>query len=490
MVGWKFYGRREQLAELERMLGRHRWFFAKVTGRRRIGKTTLIHRAIEELGNRRPVFYAQIPDSEPTGVLSAVNDALETFHVPADRYPRPNDLLQFAKLLESMAEAGYLLILDEFQYFNRQGYEPFCSYLQAAVDRLQQKAEQVRGGLIVLGSVHTEMVALLEDRTAPLYNRVTDTINLTHLDIASVLSILADHAEPSPQRLLFLWNLFEGVPKFYRDCFEQNVLAADRQTLLRRIFFESSSPLRSEAENWFLRELRGRYDVVLKFVARNPGRMHNELVQAIRQASGNPDTQVGGYLKILIERFGLIERKLPIFAKPEAKKSRYYVTDNFLRSWLAALANPVSAIAFRPPGELIEEADQRLADVEGASLEKLVGLLYEERSRKGLGDFPITHRVQGFWDKADTEIDLVAVNDMTQTIRFGSSKRSAKKLIADVNNFKRHVERFLKTIPRYQSWTKELVGISPELNAEERAILASHDLIPQDLNDLTAGLIG
>jgi uncharacterized protein len=91
--------------------------------------------------------------------------------------------------------------------------------------------------------------------------------------------------------LLFLWNLFEGVPKFYRDCYEQGVPAADRPTLLRRIFFESSSPLRAEAENWFLRELRGRYDVVLKYVARNPGRMHNELVQAIREASGNLETQ-------------------------------------------------------------------------------------------------------------------------------------------------------------------------------------------------------
>jgi hypothetical protein len=40
---------------------------------------------------------------------------------------------------------------------------------------LQSQAEQIRGGLIVLGSIHTEMVALLEDRTAPLYNRVTDT---------------------------------------------------------------------------------------------------------------------------------------------------------------------------------------------------------------------------------------------------------------------------------------------------------------------------
>ena len=470
------------------MLDRKRWFFAKVTGRRRIGKTALIRHAMEELGNRQPVFYVQIPDSEPAGVLSAVNDALETFHVPADRHPRPNDLLQLAKLLESMAEAGTILILDEFQYFNRRGHEPFCSSLQAGVDRLQAKAERVRGGLIVLGSIHTEMVALLEDRTAPLYNRVTDTINLTHLDIGSVLSILNDHAEPSSQRLLFLWNLFEGVPKFYRDCFEQDVLAADRRTLLRRMFFESSSPLRSEAENWFLRELRGRYDVVLKFAARNPGRMHNELVGAIRQASGNPDTQVGGYLKVLIERFGLIERKLPVFAKPEAKRGRYYVTDNFLRSWLAALANPVSAIAFRPLDGLIDEADQRLADVEGAALEKLVGQLYEERSRKGIGDFPVTHRIQGFWDKADTEIDLVAVNETTRTIRFGSCKRSPHRLVADVNHFKGHVERFLEAMPKYQSWTTELAGISPVLDAEQRVILASHGIIPQDLADLTAGL--
>ena len=60
----------------------------------------------------------------------------------------------------------------------------------------------------------------------------------------------------------------------------------------------------------------------------------------------------------------------------------------------------------------------------GGALEKLAGKLYEERSRKGIGDFPITHRVQGFWDKSDTEIDLVAVNETEQLIRFGCCKRS------------------------------------------------------------------
>lgn len=61
----------------------------------------------------------QISDSEPAGVLSGVKDALETFQVAADRHPRPTDRLQLAKLLEAMAEGGYILILDEFQYFNR-----------------------------------------------------------------------------------------------------------------------------------------------------------------------------------------------------------------------------------------------------------------------------------------------------------------------------------------------------------------------------------
>src|SRR5205085_887669 len=104
----------------------------------------------------------------------------------------------------------------EFQYFNRKAFTEFCSLLQAAVDRLAADAHRVKGGLIVLGSIHTEMTALLEDRSAPLYNRVTDSIELTHLDIGSVLAILREHTDAAPEHLLFLWSLFEGLPKFYR----------------------------------------------------------------------------------------------------------------------------------------------------------------------------------------------------------------------------------------------------------------------------------
>jgi hypothetical protein len=121
-------------------------------------------------------------------------------------------------------------------------------------------------------------------------------------------------------------------------------------------------------------------------------------------------------------------------------------------------------------------------------LEKLAGQLYEERSRRGIGDFPLSQRVQGYWDKANTEIDLVAVNDSARLIRFGSCKRSPQKLLADVNNFKQHVERFLKGMPKYSSWTTEYVAIAPRLEAEQRKLLGSYGVIAEDLNDLIKGL--
>lgn len=70
--------------------------------------------------------------------------------------------------------------------------------------------------------------------------------------------------------------------------------------------------------------------------------------------------QVGGYLKILSERYQMIERRMPVFAKPKARSGRYYIKDKFLRVWMGALQKPVSASAFRPMKQLIQQVDQNL----------------------------------------------------------------------------------------------------------------------------------
>jgi hypothetical protein len=487
-MSWGFYGRRTELEQLKSILERGRWFFCKVTGRRRIGKTTLIQEALQASG-RTEVFYVQIPDSGPAGILSAVADALQVFGIPSARFPAPTKLQDLAKLIASMARAGYVVALDEFQYFHRKHIQDFNSYLQGEVDQLAREAGRAPGGLVVLGSLHTEMAAILEDREAPLFNRVTDSIEVTHLDIASVCEILRAHSSLEPERLLFFWTLFEGVPKFYRDCFEQGVLAAPREEVLRRMFFDSSSPLRAEADNWFLHEFRGRYDVVLKFVARNAGCDHARLTEHVKTTSGEDGGQVGGYLKVLTERYRVIERRLPIFSKTRTPKGRYYLSDNFLRTWLAALASPVAAINFRPVAALVADADRRVAELEGHSLEDLAAELYQERSRKGLPGFSLSGRIEGFWNSKDTEIDLVALDEPGSTIRFGFCKRSMDRLVPGLSEAEGHVRRFLEANGKYSSWRQERVGIAPTLDGPTRAALRKRGWLAEDLGDLTRGLL-
>lgn len=481
---WAFYGRRTELRQMQHVLARRRWFFVQISGRRRIGKTTLIQQALQAAGIEK-TLYIQIPDSDSTGVVATCNGYLETFGIE----DRVRSLAELAQLIGRLAEAGYVVALDEFQYFHRKRISDFCSLLQAEVDRLAAKADQVPGGLIVLGSLHAEMTALLEERDAPLFNRTTDSLELGHLDIGSVLEILRTHADDQPERLLFLWSLFEGVPKFYRDAYEQQALAADRQDVLRSLFFSSSSPLRNEADNWFLRELRGRYDMLLQYLAQHPGCTNADIEAAMAEVSGPGEIkQVGGYLKILSEKYRMIERRLPIFAKARARTGRYYIRDNFLRAWLSALQQPVSAVAFRPMENLVRQADERLMQVEGFALEDLAGQLYEERSRLGLGDFPLSSRIQGYWDRSDVEIDLVALSEEEQRIRFGTCRRNPDKLLRSVGPLKAATQQFLNAHPRFNKWKVEFVAIAPRINPDLHRQLDDEMVIGQDLPMLSAGL--
>lgn len=480
-AAWGFYGRRPELQQLQQILARRRWFFLQISGRRRIGKTALIQQALQASGVAR-TLYIQIPDSDPTGVLAACNGYLQTFGME----DRVRSLAELAQLIGRLAEQGYVVALDEFQYFHRKRLFDFCSLLQAEVDRLASIADRVTGGLIVLGSLHAEMTALLEDRDAPLFNRTTDTLQLGHLEISAVQEILRIHADDSPERLLFFWNLFEGVPKFYRDAFEQDVLAADRHEVLRKLFFASSSPLRNEADNWFLRELRGRYDMLLQYLAQHPGCTNADIEAAIAQVSGEGEAkQVGGYLKILSERYQMVERRLPVFASAKARSGRYYIRDNFLRAWLAALQHPVAAVAFRPMDTLIDQADQRLMEVEGHALEDMVAQLYEERSRRGVGDFPLSQRIQGYWDRRNVEIDFVGISEQTRRIRFASCKRNPERLTGSLPALRDAVEVFLNAYGQYRSWQVEYVAIAPRLDSALVTALQQQGVLAEDLPGLT-----
>lgn len=486
-TNWGFYGRATEQAEIEKILSSGRWFFCAISGRRRIGKTTLIQRALRSRRDTTP-FYVQIPDSDERGVVQAFQDALEDSGVSQPMVQRScRTFRDMAGLIHLMCESGMIVVIDEFQYFHRKALSSFSSFLQAEVDTLRDTNS---GGLFVLGSIHTEMTAVLEDRNSPLFNRVTHRIDVGHWDIDTVFEMFHAHSISDPHQQLFLWCLFEGVPKFYRDCFEQAVLvpnSAYRAETIRRLFFEGTSPLRDEATNWFLRELRGRYESVLKLLAYKGPCSYRQLVAEYARAGSGDEKQLSAYLKTLIDRYQMVEKQQPIFATIKSRKARYVITDNFLASWLSALARNVQIARIRPVEEAITRADSALAIQEGHSFEKLIQQLTEECSRKGVADFQLTDMVRGFWNKADgsdIEIDFVACNEEDAVVRFGSCKRNALKHDkSSLRSFDDHVQRFLRTKEgrRFSNWRTEIALYSPHFSSDQRAELEGSGYICRDL---------
>jgi hypothetical protein len=468
------------------MLSRGRFFFLRVTGRRRIGKTTLVLQALRVAGRER-IAYLQVADADPAGVVASACEHLRLSGVDG---ALPSDLQGLAATVGRLVRAGWIVVLDEYQVFARRPLYSFNSALQFEVDRLRAPdAPVTTGGLILLGSIQTEMDALLSGYRAPLFGRVTDVLHLDHLAPSEVAYVLARHGRLDGARFLFFWSLLQGIPKYWRDANEVEALHASRTMALERMFFSGTAPLSAEGTSWLLDELRGRYDPLLRYLARCPGSSRADLNAHVLSVAGHTDPQVGAWLSALEDRFGIVKRRNPAFTPPNARAGRYFIDDNFLTAWLGALADPVAFIGVRDVKSLVAAADTRLCALEGVALERLVAALYHERSVRGVGDFPVSNRVQGWWDRVGAEVDLVAQDAASRRLRVGSCKRSPDRLIGDLGRFDGHVQRLLKRHTELADWSIEKVAIAPQLDDEHRLAIQRAGYLPQDLTDLLQGLV-
>ncbi|MEO1827884.1 MAG: hypothetical protein ABGX82_03560 [Pseudomonas sp.] len=121
-------------------------------------------------------------------------------------------------------------------------------------------------------------------------------------------------------------------------------------------------------------------------------------------------------------------------------------------------------LPFRPLEQLITQANQWL----------------------GIDSFPLTERVSGYWDRADVEIDLVAMNEVERRVRFGTCKRSADKLPGSIAALKRAADRFLAVQKRFAGWSVEYAAIAPTISDELRRQLEAEGVVAQSLTDLIA----
>lgn len=494
MAEWGFYGRAEPMQELRRIVDAGRWFFCRIEGRRRIGKTSLLSQLAREDGWGERFVYMQIPDSDERDVALTFRRSLANSEMPqaVAAASSVSDFASMAQAIGQLCRAGLVVVLDEFQYFTRDKLSPFNSFLQAQVDALRS-AGLKQGGLFVLGSLQSEMNALLDDKAAPLYGRITAQIRLDHWDFADLMDVFRHHAIQDPRQWLTLWTFFEGVPKFYHDAFEQGLLDESpehfAEILLTGMFVRSSSPLSEEADTWFLRELRGRAVSVLHYLAGHAGCSHGDIVAELSESDER--TPLGTDITRLVNRYHMVDRLQPIFSNSHSRNARYYIADNFLQAWLSVAKPAREAARLKPLDKAVAPALKRLEMLEGDTFEKLVRQLHTEMSRKGLGDFELSDLKLGYWNRPRDmskaiEIDLVALDEVNKRIRFGSCKRDESAHdSASLAKFDQHVAHFLasREHAHLRDWTQEKVLFSPVFSMQQRANLMGRGYDCKDLGD-------
>ena len=500
---WGFYGREEELGSLLEHMRRKGWFFGAIRGRRRIGKTALIQQALRTLEEDETsaglTLLVQLPDSNPgdfaTVFRNAVREAELESHL--DGLDSIQNLPGVAAAVGSLCATGVVVVLDEFQICHHRPLGAFPSLLQAQVDRLQNRNPV--GGLIVLGSVQTEMEALLEDRRAPLFGRATFDISLAPWGPRTIFDVCERHGAVDAARCLTLWTLFGGVPKYWRHFAEAEGLDAvpvwDQwaRELCERLFLRSDAPLREEGESLLGRELRLNTLAILRTLAERRRCTHSELANALPE-----QTTLGPYLKALTQDLRLVEKELPVFTGESAKGARYVVADPFLSAWLAVIQPVCQAARIVSVSEVTKRLLPRLRTLEGHAFERMVRTASEEASRAGADDFPMTDRLRGFWNRPRNnlepiEIDLVAWNENDRRVRFGSCKRNPREHDAkSLRDFRGHVDRFLNTRKgsRFQEWRRELALYSPRFPETQRRNLEADNWLCRDLTDFRRMLGG
>lgn len=341
---WNFYGRQNELGSLLEKLRQRRWLFASIRGRRRIGKTALVQRALkllaEDRATTRPPLLVQLPDSNPADFASVFRNAVREAGLESslDNEGEIHDLPGVAAAIGSLCASGMIVVLDEFQICLDGPLSALPSLLQAQVDRLQDG--DTEGGLIVLGSVQAEMESLLEDRKAPLFGRITFQITLDPWDLRTVFEVCDNHGAQDPARCLTLWTLFGGIPKYWRHFAETDGLDSIPEwpdwaaELCSRLFLRSDAILRDEGEVLMGRELRHNYLAILRTIAERRVCTYAELSEALPE-----QTNLEPYLNTLTRDLRLIDKEQPVFARSASRGARYILSDPFLLAWKDMLSN-------------------------------------------------------------------------------------------------------------------------------------------------------
>ena len=432
----KFYDREIETETLRRIENTSREYaqMTVITGRRRIGKTTLIKHAYK---GKEMIYFFVARKSEvllcqelSDTIRDVLGEDLGTFSSMARLF---SSVMQIAK------RRHFTLVFDEFQNFKYVN-EAFFSEMQNVWD---SNKDEARINLVICGSLYSMMTRIFDDKKEPLYGRATSRIRLHEFPLATIRDIMRDNnPDYTSEDLLTIYMITGGVAKYVEQLHMQKAFTKEKiiEAVLSfgSYFIDEGKELLSDE---FGKDY-GNYFSILSAIAGG----FNERGE-IKSYTG---VEAGGYLDKLENTYDLVYRYRPYLASENSRNVRYGIKDNFLNFWFRFIYKYRSAVEI---GNLDYVKEKVLADYSTFS-----GWILERYFRQMYRETGLYNLVTNYWEKnGNNEIDLIAVNEADREIVIGEVKRNPRRI--DLHGLEQKSQNI---VSKRKGWCIKYVALSLE----------------------------
>lgn len=412
--------------------------FTVLTGRRRIGKTSLVLKAYEHM----QILYFFVSRKAEKDLCQGFIGELET-KLGVPMLGSPNSFADIFEYIMKLSQSKPLTVfIDEFQDFK---------YVNPTIFSDMQRIWDIYKGcskvnLIVGGSVNTLMNELFRDNKQPLYQRETGYIKLSSFTPDVLKEIMSTYyPKYTNEDLLALYSFTGGVAKYVELFIDNKKFTC--QDMIDYMVRDGSTFL-DEGKVMLIAEFGkeyGTYFSILSAIA--SGRTRRAEIE------DKLGKDIGGYLTKLEADYELISKKQPIYEKTDNKNVCYALRDNFLSFWFRFI--------YKFSFMLEIKAYKKLKEIIIRDYETFSGFMLERYFREILILKEEYTRIGGWWDrKGSNEIDIVAADDIEHRIDFIEVKRNPDKYRPGLLEEK--IQAFLQVNRELSSWSRTIQCISLE----------------------------
>lgn len=409
----KFLGREPELKFLNRAYQSNQAEFIFLYGRRRIGKTELLH---EFCKNKPSVFYVcrRYTDRE-----QLINFSKELLNFSGDhKYTSSFDTWDIAfSFIETLQkEEKTVIVIDEFPYAC-SGNDALPSILQIAWDSVLRNCNIM---LVICGSSMSFIEEKLLAEKNPLYGRATGIYKMNPMPYYDAVKFFPNFSDEDKLTSLAILG---GIPHYLKQ-FDSTLSLKDN--IVENIL-SKGTVLFSEVDFLLREELRETsvYNTIIQAIA-----LGNNSFNEIMIKTGLEKSKLSVYLKKLIE-LNILERELPALSgskeSTNSSKGLYELTDNFFRFWFAFAYPNLSLLEMDDPIAVWEDSiEKNLHDFASKAFEKIcIQYMYICNKNRTL-PFRFTN-IARWWGKVtkpDESGKLISVSEEIDLIAYDSEKKN------------------------------------------------------------------